>query len=182
MSRRYGRNQKRAHRQRIEQLERVKAEVMRQMQHQLREIHELRSTLDTAAEVMGPHWVGLPPKVIEALWMQIDEGRHPADAPRPFKFSLPTEREALSLGLERYQQSFVELEKTVFMEPMDVWLQEARECVHVRLDLGNGHFAYALSRTAIEQTPTRALACRIGREFTRSLERLLSRKRGRSHG
>jgi hypothetical protein len=154
MSKRYGRNQKRQHRQALAMQQgtiEMQAGRIRALE---RKVIELQDVIQYTAEVLGENTVALPPKTLDF------KGNRP-DRYAPYKSfsaSIPKVNELISFIVERleYLESSIEID-------------ELRYQVHfyARVD---GHMAgYAVSGSTLRREPEHVLRKMISEALTHSL-------------
>lgn len=156
---RYGRNQKRQHRQRIAQLE-------RDYGRSYQKVVELRETIERMVDVIegvSKHSVVLPPKQMR--------GREPRKSLR-----IALHRHVLGAApypRKRLDQDVPHLGRdTVNVNMLRLFLEQYAEtfakAVHLEYVAG-GHVAYMLSQMALETVPEEMLVERVARDLVRLL-------------
>ena len=141
MSKRYGRNQKRAHRFQIEAMK-IGAEMQTALLGSMRgQLNRYEETIDTVVRVLGRHFFGLP-----AVRMEVDNIREVYRMPSMTdtvafsQFDLRSKPELVRYAIN-------ELEVTLCSADLD----HLRDTVHVMLRNRDGKCGYALSRSALDQ-------------------------------
>lgn len=154
MSKRFGRNQKRAMREAlIEQTDATEA-MRKQRDNVIANQRPMREALDRVARVLGPHFFGLPAakRVVDRL---TESYRMPVH--QVVSLISNSEMEALT------QCAITQLD-TVSCSAL---LDELRQLMHVRLHTPRGDIAYAISSTA--------LACATVEDLTYEVAPMLAR-------
>lgn len=144
MSRRYGRQQKRKAREQIAQLEFANRQLQAGFEVASRRVTELRESLKQITDVLGPNFIGLPPK---QLAMRVENS-----------FRLFTDA-----GPERMHLVEIAMRTASNEHP--------QKQLHCHVILANGQSAYALSEAALLQLSEDQLINRIAPEIAQHLVR-----------
>lgn len=170
MSRRYGRNQKRAHRERIEALQaamQMDRGLMTSMGRKLRDANE---QIEQVHRVLGEHTALLPPK------------RMALPGPALDRINL---RMVGPVNLTQHGMKDVWADP-MRMLPLPVLLTRVKregnpyeDAVHIKVTFGDGQVGYALSELAIQTTPTDVLVQEISRAVAERLVSELKARRSR---
>lgn len=163
MSRRYGRNQKRAARERISYLERRQEDCIEAYNRDTGMLRtQLRSAtrqLDTVKEALGENFVGLDPGTFSHRMMALTE---------PYDFRAPV------------RDGDVQMHSLIYRSFDDSESHHHR--LHFRVALANGEVGYALSGQALYGAPPEFIARNIAQEMAVHLVRSLRKARGGARG
>lgn len=178
MSRRYGRNQKRAHRARIAELEKeaedyrliaanlAKASTMDRAL--LRKISDdnrtLRDTLEVARSVLGKDHPAFPPGEMEAFNARDGYLRY-AHPPRMRDFMSVGDMTASEL-MDQWQR--------VEVMTAHAKLDECQRNIHFRVTYDGRKWGYAITRSAFEKMPKEAMVRRVAEELAMAIQQELS--------
>lgn len=163
MAQRYGRNQRRRARARIAELEHSRAMDGAQLRKVSEEKRLLMNAVDEARYILGDS-VALPP---QAAQIRLQQGQRSfAIAPRkPMgDFLWAARHEPVHVKLESMHALVLETEK----RQIDMGL-------HVRVQLADGDWAYAISETAMRRMPIDALQALLEREMSRQVAALIAK-------
>lgn len=180
MSRRFGRNQKRAMRAQIAAVEKQNADLQYRnneckvlMQLKDQRISILRETVDLTAQVLGEYFISLPIKTQEVMEI-VDLLRLPAPETRGSYDEPSTQRR-----WQAVQQAVLHLE----LHRTDAHLDELQQCVHLRVHSVSGQVGFGLSDQAWLHTPVEVLQQLIIKEIAPAIAQKLIeiRKKGRRY-
>lgn len=169
VSRRYGRNQKRRHREEIAQLRAahgMNEALLRDQGRRLREARETIREMVRIIEAVCPYSVALPPKD-----MALHYGRHCRLEVRP-----PLSEMVFGPG---DAVGFAPVEgRMVDLHALEMYLEERRDqfqmAVHLRYEGDGGRWGYMLSESALRSMPEevilRGLLPEVGRQMIRALK------------
>jgi hypothetical protein len=141
MSRRYGRNQKRAARARIAALEQALSRALRSYAAETTVRRRLQQVLEDVTAALGPQYIGLPPTSIPMVLHR--------DGFVNDRFLIPDHDGNVA--------TMHMLSTSVQQDP----IQAQRNCLHVNVKLADGRAGYAIAQSAILRTPAPLLARRI---------------------
>lgn len=154
MSRRYGRNQKRAARERIAQLESTCAESNEACLNLLRQFGSATEQLKRVTDALGPNFIGLDP--VGMAEAAVDPWRE-----KHFRMMAPYRDSPSTMNF-------------LLMESQDASVSESPAVqMHVCFELSDHRVAYAISTEAIRFTPAHVLAEQIARQIATRLVSVL---------
>lgn len=153
MSRRYGRNQRRRARAHVAELEAQAAELQHQASSARFEANTYRWQVADVREVLGPHFMGLPPQMLgPEIWRlyELDRALLPGPAD-----------DVIEVRAMTYETVFDSTKPPHYM--------------HFLVRLAGGEVAYAISSAALRNAPAEVVARQIGRQLATQLVRDLRR-------
>lgn len=160
MSRRFGRQQKRKMRAQIADLERANAGLQSAYdlnigltKHLSRSLNEMRETFSNLEGVLGPYFIGLPPKVVSVREIH-DVYQMPELSRAPIKPWDGRDLNDLEYKVHALENTMLESEYRAMLGYM-----------HVRLNGPAGDFAYSTTRQALMRMPKDMLISRLAQEF-----------------
>lgn len=160
MSRRFGRQQKRKMRAQIAELERANARIQEAYDLNVAltrdfssKLNEMRGTFNNLEGVLGPYFIGLPPKVVSV--------REIHDVYQMPELSRAPTKAWDSCDLNDIEAKVYALENTMLKAEYRTMLG----CMHVRLRGPAGDFAYSTTREALMRMPKNMLLSRLAQEF-----------------
>lgn len=164
MSRRFGRQQKRKMRAQIADMEtRIsnlqEALAMQQglSRNMSSRLDEMRGTFNVLERVLGPYFIGLPPKQVEVREIY-DVYQIPGlFSPSPKMWDTDDQIEL--------EHKVYSLETTM----LNAEYRKLRGCMHVRLSGPAGRFAYSTTREALYMVPKDDLIRRLSQEFAMAM-------------
>jgi hypothetical protein len=158
MSKRYGRNQKRAHRERIAYLERSHAHMRQFVEERDEEIAEVSNHLQYVAAVLG-HLSVLNP----SLHHVDGHDRMVLDAPKP--------DDIVGAGLSPNEVAMMEIMRTLEIGTVR---DAMRRNIHAVVHMADKTCAYAMSESTLRTLTTKQLAYMIEKQIAPCLSALLA--------
>ena len=171
MARRYGRNQKRRHREQIAHLSgRVESlaivcstsETKQQLAHM--KLKELQAVIDRAVDLLGEGHISLPPGNISVDAGLLESGAPLYYAPPPSLSFDRMEDPSPTLSMHRLDQLLVGFEHAAWAESF-----------HAYASVNGRRVGYAISRQSVERLNARALALTLEREIAPALASRLAK-------
>lgn len=159
MSRRFGRNQKRAMRQELEAWQQANAMTEGLLRHVSNQRDRLHDDLDTVRSALGPNFIGLP---VDEVALKLTE-LHPDDQ---FRMPVgPAGDEIVSMHTMRVR---------------DIDDDNPKACIHLRVTLAGVEAAYAMSEQALfgMKVPDSVLVGHIVRELAPFVLKAVRKRRG----
>lgn len=134
MSRRYGRNQKRAHRQRIAELEEAYTREQGLSAYLLNKLDGLRTEVEDAKRELGQDHIAFHPRAVRVSSLADDRFRmarmpelHPFENDRAFELSL----------------------SEVVFRTLKLNVKRQEDLLHINVELADGRVCYAISERAL---------------------------------
>lgn len=177
MAKRFGRNQKRAMREKMKQMQHdfnnkmisvtIQNNELSKLQNQ--KIKDLAHIVDLTAEILGNHFVALPPKNRKVKELQDYYNLDILPYHRTWEYK-NTEK------LTRYvEDSLVQLETF----RADLRIEELQRMVHMRYSSANSHVAYAISEDVFHRMPAARLEDALLKEIAFGLSRKITSMRSK---
>ncbi|TYK70262.1 hypothetical protein FSY45_24670 [Comamonas sp. Z1] len=172
MARRYGRNQKRRHREQIAHLsERVESLVIvcgtseTKQKFAYMKLQELQAVIDRAVDLLGEGHISLPPGNISVDAGLLESGAPLYYAPPP------------SLSFDRIENPSPTLSMQHRLDQLLVGFEHAAwaDSFHAYASVNGRRVGYAISRQSVERLNARALALTLEREIAPALAKHLAK-------
>lgn len=163
MSKRFGRNQKRAMRAKIVDLERQNDVKGRKINDLHTDLHRANTVVERTAQVLGDHFITLPVQTLEVKDML---RRFQVSIFQPNRHSYVNE--AVLSALE-----YIDMDT----HQASVHADELRGTIHMRYQSISGDVAYALSDHAWRKLPEGHLTELLKQQIAPDMARLLTRER-----
>lgn len=177
MSKRFGRNQKRAMRKQMElmQIDFNNRMLNATIQHnelsklQNEKIKKLTHTVDLTAEILGNHFIALPPETMEVRELQDHYNFHVRPHHNTWDYKDST-------NLTNYvEKGLIQLETFT----ADLKIDELQHMVHMHYSSAKSHVAYAVSDLVFKRMPTHRLEDALLKEVALSLSRKIASERSK---
>lgn len=162
MARRYGRNQKRAHREQIKALHQVKECLTGSIQTAQEQVYQANQAIEHAISVLGEYSIALPPRIIPA--------RDNWEPGMPLKVADPFELNDFSLDSIQAMSPTIKVH-TLHSLLSGVETKDWSDAIHARISLYGHVVSYGINKAAIERLSTRALEETLRREIAPKLAR-----------
>ncbi|WP_343577965.1 hypothetical protein [Pseudomonas sp.] len=169
MSKRFGRNQKRKMRSRIEALDTAIAMDRGLLAHQTRLLNEKDDALQMVARVLGDYFIGLPVHT-----QQVDQLMERMRLPKRIPI-----RELMFQSNERIEHVVERAVHVLDCFAPEHMVDELRNMQHIRIRSVHGDAAYAISEMAMRNAPPEYMAQMIGREVAEYVVRKIMPRRAR---
>ncbi|MEF9946796.1 MAG: hypothetical protein RR800_00385 [Comamonas sp.] len=166
MSRRYGRNQKRAHREQIKALHQVKECLTGSIQKSQHELGQANAAIEHAIRVLGEYSIALPPRIIPA-----GDGWRPG---MPLQVADPFELNDFALD------SINDMSPTVKFHVLhsllaSVHTEDWSDAIHAEISLYGQVVSYGIDKTGIDRLSTRALEDTLSGAIAPKLARAMAK-------
>lgn len=177
MARRFGRNQKRAMRNQMEQMQtdfnnrmlNVTIQNNELLRLQREQIKELANTVDLTAEILGNHFVALPPKNMEVRELRAHYDFHVRPHHKTWDYKDTT-------NLTNYvHNGLVQLETFT----ADLQIDDLRRMMHMRYSSAKTHVAYGVSEDVFIRMPVERLEDTLLKEIALILSRKIATARSK---
>lgn len=169
MSKRFGRNQKRAMRAQIRAAEKVIESKTQSIKDIRRDLDAANTIIERTSQVLGDHFVTLPVKTEEVKEIldrfQVSILDWNSYIPRPFKINQAVDYALFYIDTHKASVRFDELQQTI----------------HMRYSCINGDVAYALSPMAWKRLSHAHLQNLIAQQVAPEMAKLLTEKMKRFH-
>lgn len=177
MARRFGRNQKRAMRNQMEQMQtdfnnrmlNVTIQNNELLRLQREQIKELANTVDLTAEILGNHFVALPPKNMEVRELRTHYDFHVRPHHKTWDYKDTT-------NLTNYvHNGLIQLETFT----ADLQIDDLRRMMHMRYSSAKTHVAYGVSEDVFIRMPVERLEDILLKEIALGLSRKIATARSK---
>lgn len=159
MSKRFGRQQKRNLRKQIAELETSLALNKAAYRYASSTIDEMRDNFSILERVLGPYFVGIPPKQVYASEVQETYNIPIMVEPPKYRRWLGSDQRDLVYKVSRLKTTMVEAD-----------YNDMIGCVHIRLTGPAGTCSYAATTNALRMVPRDVFIERLSREIVMTLE------------